>query len=142
MYTSRHLDFYYKDVLHLKNSAAEPDSVHLVIELAKQTESSLIAAGTVFKAGKDADGVEMYYAADADVVMNKGQVKTIQSVYTQRTINGTAQQVKIFAAPVANSGDGKGGAIAATDSRWEPFGDPAKNDRHAQVSPLLIPSCS
>lgn len=127
-YTGNHLNFYYKDVLQLKNAPAKPDSVHLVIELAKQTESHLLAKDTVFKAGKDVDGKEMFYAATNDVVLNKGQVKTISSVFKQKQTIGGVDHLKLFAAPVANSGDGKGGELTSADKSWKPFGDPKKND--------------
>lgn len=126
-YTGRHLNFYYKKVLQLKNSPAEPDNVHLVLELAKQTTTRLLAKDTVFKAGKDVDGVEIFYAASDDVLLNKGQVVNIQSVYSKKQIIAGVETLEIFEAPITNSGDGKGGDIITADKSWKPFGDPLKN---------------
>lgn len=127
-YTENHLNFYYKNILQLKKLNPSPDSVHLVLELAKQTDSHLIVKGTTFKAGKDVDGIDIFYSATQDVVLNKGNVSNIKSVFTEKIIDNTGPHLKIFSAPVTNSGDGKGGEITTTDKSWKPFGDTSKND--------------
>lgn len=127
-YTGRHLNFYYKNVLQLKNAPAQLDSVHLVMELAKQTDAHLLAKDTVFKASKDVDGIDIFYASTDDVVLNKGLVTNIKSVFTKKENIAGVDHLKIYAAPISNSDDGKGGAITAADQSWEPFGDPLKND--------------
>ncbi len=43
--TGRHLDFYYREILQLKEKAAVPSRVHLLVELAKQAATHLIVAG-------------------------------------------------------------------------------------------------
>jgi hypothetical protein len=127
-YTGNHLNFYYKDILRLKNAPAKPDSVHLVMELAKPTQTHLLAKDTVFKAGKDVDGKEIFYAATNDVVLNKGQVKIISSVFRKNETISGVEHLKLYSAPVTNSGDGKGGDLTSADKSWKPFGDPKKND--------------
>src|SRR5690606_11086947 len=47
--TQRHLDFYYKEVLQLFPAKAQPNKAHIIVELAKQTSSYLIAKGRLFK---------------------------------------------------------------------------------------------
>jgi hypothetical protein len=54
--TGRHLDFYYRQILRLKEKAAEPGHVHLLVELARQVSSHELQAGQLFKAGKDEPG--------------------------------------------------------------------------------------
>lgn len=124
-YTKRHLDLYYKEILKLKSKAPEPDKVHLTFELAKGVDNHLIKKETVFKAGKDADGVEIFYSLTEDLVINKGEVKKLSSVYVDKDIsNGTRQ---VFASPIANSEDGKGGKLLSPDKSWKAFGDAARD---------------
>ena len=55
--TQKHLDFYYRTILGLKEKPAQPGHVHLLAQLAKQADSlRLRSPGALFKAGKDVDG--------------------------------------------------------------------------------------
>ena len=56
--TKRHLDFYYRDVLQLKENRSVPDQAAVLFNLAKNTDSYLVKAGTQLKGGKDDIGVE------------------------------------------------------------------------------------
>lgn len=118
-FTKRHLDFYYKDILQLKNKAAKPDFVHLVMELAKGTNSFLLAKDAVFKAGKSDAKKELFYKATADTLLNHAQASLYKSVF----VENSATEKSIYASAIANSADGKGGKIIAPDGQWKPFGD-------------------
>ena len=61
-FTKRHLDFYYKDVLHTQNQPASPDYVHLVLE-PFDTKPFLVPKDTVFLAGKNSKGQKKFYAS-------------------------------------------------------------------------------
>ncbi len=122
--TQRHLDFYYRDILRLKERPAEPSRVHVLAELAKQAESHEIAPGALLKAGKDAGGVDAYFANDRAFVANKAQVTALQNVY--RHSNSTHDSLpfndgRLFAAPIANSEDGLGAKLLSQDLSWQPF---------------------
>jgi hypothetical protein len=134
-FTKRHLDLYYKEILRLKNRDAEPDKVHLTFELAKAVESHLIKKDTIFKAGKDVDGEEIYYALTEDVVINKGAIKDLKSIFVDRNVTNNTLQV--FANPVANSDDGQGGKLASADKSWKPFGD---NERTTATIGFVVAS--
>ena len=67
--TKRHLDFYYKDVLRLKEKKAIPDKVHVGFELAKNIDSHKIEEGTLLNAGKDKLGVDLLYQVDDEIVI-------------------------------------------------------------------------
>ena len=43
--TQRHLDFYYREILSLREKGAEPGHVHLLVELAKQVSNHEFKAG-------------------------------------------------------------------------------------------------
>src|SRR6478609_437952 len=120
-FTQKHLDYYYKDVLQLTNRNAEPGFVHLVFELQKSIQQHLISKNTAFKAGKDANGKEIFYAVTNDVVLQKTTVQSLQSLYLDKITGGI-----LYASSVANSDDGNGAKLTSADKSWFAFGDPAK----------------
>lgn len=117
-YTKRHLDFYYKKVLHLTNNVAEPDSVHLSFELQKNTDAHILRKGTALKAGKDDKNNDLFYALDKDVVLHQASVQALKSLYLTKDNGDT-----LYASPTANSEDGKGAKLLSADSSWLAFGD-------------------
>lgn len=114
-YTTKHLDFYYKDVLKLKNQLPIPDQAHLVIALQKHIQQHLLAKGTLFKGGKDPNGKEMQYSLTEDVVFNQAEVKEIKGFQIHNK--------SLLAYPVINSSDGIGGKFEGDDKSWFAFGD-------------------
>ncbi len=129
--TGRHLDFYYKDVLQLKEKPAEPDKVSVIFELAKHVDSHLLKAGTALKAGKDNTGVEVTYKLNEDTVINKAQVVEIKALFANifNVWGGQAGYPKtdhsIYSSPIANSADGLGEKIETEEQDWRVFGRPA-----------------
>ena len=127
-FTQRHLDFYYKNVLQLSNNAAEADFVHLTFELQKNISQHLLTAGTTFKAGKDANNNDLYYALTDDIVLQTASVQALKSIY----LNKDNTPVTLYASPTANSEDGNGGKLLSSDNSWFPFGNP-KNITQANI---------
>lgn len=122
--TARHLDFYYREILGLKEKTAEPGHAHLLVELAKQADSREIAADMLFKAGKDDAGVEVFFANDRTFIANKGKVAALKTVYrhTNSVHDSSAfDDGRLFASPIANSDDGLGAKLTSTDQSWQPF---------------------
>ena len=113
----RHLDFFYRDVLHLKEKAAEPDQAFLILSLAKQIGEYLLPKKSSFKAGKDDKGVEILFQNSQDQALNKTEVASIKSLF--RDENG-----RFYASPIANSKDGLGAEILSSEGQWSPFGIP------------------
>lgn len=133
--TSRHLDFYYKDVLRLKQKGAIADRVHLLLELKKNVAPIRILPEHLFSAGKDASGVELIYAPTRETVINAAKVESLRSVFFDRQGHGT-----IHYAPIANSSDGLGGKLAENAPKWSGFGKPqlpAAEVGFAIASPVL-----
>jgi hypothetical protein len=121
-FTKRHLDLYYKEILKLSSKEAQPDCVHLTFELTKAVKDNyLVRKDTVFKAGKDVDGEEIFYALTDNVVLNKGSIKMLRSAFVARDIASDTRQ--LFFNPVANSEDGQGGKLMSVDKSWRTFGD-------------------
>ncbi|CAL1517153.1 baseplate J/gp47 family protein [Chitinophaga sp. MM2321] len=116
--TQRHLDFYYQQILQLPANAAVADKVNLVFELARNVSTYLLPAGTLLSAGKDETGKELLYSTDIDIVLNKATVESIKTVFVD-----VDKDYKIYAAAVANSADGLGKKLPATDPTWNTFGE-------------------
>ncbi len=130
--TGRHLDFYYREILRLKEKPAEPGHVHLLAELAKQADIHEFKAGELFRAGKDDQGKDLFFANDRDFVANKATVAALKTVYRHgneivgNELAGTARtttihQGRIYASPIANSDDGQGAELTSTGQSGHPF---------------------
>lgn len=76
-FTQRHLDFYYKKILHLTSEAAKPDAVHVCIEPYKNEAPFLLEKDNVFVAGKDAEGKNKYYKPIADTAINQAKITNL-----------------------------------------------------------------
>ena len=74
----RHLRHYYEQELHLLRREAQADAVHIIFELARNAAPTLIPANTLLDAGKDGEGRPLYYATQADRVVNAAQVSDIR----------------------------------------------------------------
>lgn len=115
--TQRHLDFYYRDVLQLKERPAVPDQVYAIFELAGQIASHLIAKNTLLNAGKDATAKDLVYAIDKDLVVNRAQVTELKALFANKSAD-----YRLYASPVANSADGLGAKIKTEEPKWRTFG--------------------
>ena len=85
-FTQRHLDFYYKDVLRFTKDKPQPDHVHLVFELAKHIPKHLLKAGTLFNAGKDANGNDIRYRLAADTELGQAKITDIKTVFLKKSV--------------------------------------------------------
>lgn len=132
--TEKHLQFYYTGVLRLQNSPALDDRAHLVIQLQKNTPRLVIPAHTAFKAGKDADGKEIFFATSRDFTLSQASVKSISALYVDAGQDDTfgAYQT-LFLSPLAGSGDGAGAPLTTTDESWFPFGNPKTTEKLAET---------
>jgi hypothetical protein len=125
--TGRHLDFYYRRVLGLKEKPAEPGHAHLLVELARQVSMYELKGGELFKAGKDDRGIDAFFANDRDVVVNQAKVAALKTVYRhgkEPVGSGTDKDLdtgRLYASPVANSDDGLGAQLTSADLSWHPF---------------------
>lgn len=122
--TARHLDYYYRDILHLKEKPASPSKAHVLLELAKNKTSLELKEQTPFNAKKDDLNKDVIFANDQTFVANQGKVSELRTVYmhvneTNETL--TDMDKRFFASPVANSEDGIGGALLSEDQSWHPF---------------------
>lgn len=125
--TGRHLDFYYKKVLRLREKPAVPGRAHLLVELAKHASNYELHAGDQFTAGKDELGRDVFFKNDRDFVANKAKVVALKTLYrhtpepSKQAFENTLPTGRIYASPVANSSDGLGGELVSEDQSWHPF---------------------
>ncbi|NJR63082.1 MAG: hypothetical protein HC769_32405 [Cyanobacteria bacterium CRU_2_1] len=135
--TQRHLDFFYRQVLRLPDRPAQPDQAHLIFELAKLPQAYKLPAGTHFKAGKDASGVDLVYRLDEEVVIHKATIASLKGLFLDSEAIKTGEPPKhllgLYASPIANSFDGKGATFPKDQAvnAWLPFGDNKRD--HARV---------
>ncbi len=78
----KHLNYYYRDVLRLKEKPYRPDKVHALFELAKNARDTLVEEGTLLDAGNDTDGNPLRYKLTSPLVVNHSKVEAIKSVFT------------------------------------------------------------
>jgi hypothetical protein len=125
--TARHLDFYYREVLQLKEKPALPAKAHLIVELAKQAASHQIKEGEFFKAGKDDKGIEAFFSNKRDLIANQAKVTSLQTLYRHGSedvgtdLNSKKQTGRLYASPAADSDDGLGAELTSADQSWHPF---------------------
>lgn len=78
---SRHLLFYYKEVLRLQKRREIPDSVHVVFEIAQNIETYRLQKDTLLLGGQDAIGVDRLYALADELVINQARLIEKQNLY-------------------------------------------------------------
>ncbi len=126
--TKKHLDFYYRDVLHLTEKPAVPDQVYLIFELAKHVSSTLMNKYTQFKAGKDELGNNVVYETKQETSLNKATVAQIKTVFTNKhnIFSGLTpcpkNDYRLYHSALANSEDGEGAELTNDDKSWRTFG--------------------
>ncbi|MEI6333086.1 MAG: baseplate J/gp47 family protein [Methylococcaceae bacterium] len=135
--TQRHLDFYYRDILRLKEKPAEPSHVHLLIELAKHVDAHEIKKDELFKAGKDDLGVEVFFANERDFVANQAKVTELKTLYRHKYDPKKPNDLdnRLFASPKADSADGLGAKLTTVDQSWHPFSNKVyENGKLTQIN--------
>lgn len=135
--TQRHLDFFYRQVLKLRDRPGEPDSAHLIFELAKFPTEYKLDSKTRFLAGKDASGADLFYQLDEETVIHKAQIASLKGLFLNSQEIATGNQPEnllgLHTSSQANSFDGEGGDFPKEQvvKAWLPFGDNTR--KHGQI---------
>ncbi|TKC88721.1 hypothetical protein FAZ69_13290 [Trinickia terrae] len=119
----RHLAFYYRSILQLRERSAMPDRAFVCLQPTPASSGSLVPAGTQLRAGKLPDGQDLVYAVDGDFVVNQdtlGELKTVYAVQSQAP--DLACVPRLYAAPKADSQDGLKAPLAQPAQGWPTFG--------------------
>jgi len=80
----RLLDFYYREVLKIKEKEPVPDETFVVFELAKGFDTCEVKKGTQLSAGKDKQNKELIYETEKDIVINKAQVDSLKTILIEK----------------------------------------------------------
>jgi len=132
-FTGRHLDYYYRDVLQLREREGSPDRGVAAFRLVPAVSGYFLPRGTQLSAGKDAAGNPVLYATDADVLLNQGRVASLRTLYLARAPSGRV--VQAFAAPRADTADGLGKPLADPATGWRLFGY-VREQEYSRAAPL------
>jgi hypothetical protein len=112
---TKHLIFYYRDVLRLQERREIPDRVHIIFEIAQNIETYRLQKGTLLLGGKDITGIDRLYALADELVINKAKLVEKQCLYFHKDENSQ----KII--PIAlNEADMKLGTKERSEI-WHPF---------------------
>ncbi|MEB4593418.1 baseplate J/gp47 family protein [Candidatus Thiothrix sp. Deng01] len=84
--TRRHLEFYFRHFLRLQEKPAQPDHVHVLVELARQQGALLLPAGSLLHAGKDSAGKPLAYQTDADALISQAQIARLSALYADKRL--------------------------------------------------------
>lgn len=114
-FTRRHLDFQMQTVLGFARQPARPDHAHLLIQLKKGAAALEIGSDLRFSAGKDEAKRELLYRPLRPAIVNQSRVASLRSI--ARTAGG-----HLTFAPVADSANGLGEKLPASNPAWHPFG--------------------
>lgn len=104
--TRRHLLHYYVKQLGLPFHAPERDSVHAVLELAKNAAATRLPAGTLLDGGKDDAGRPLTYALQNEIVVNAATVARLRRVVVDED---TQHHRRVFVADGFAALEGPGG---------------------------------
>lgn len=77
MFTQRHLDYYYSEVLKIEKKPRSYGEAYVVMKLAEAAKMQELKTGLLFPAGTGADGKEIRYALTHPLVVNAAQIDTI-----------------------------------------------------------------
>ncbi len=88
-YTERHLNHYFREILGFEPKDAEPDHVHIMMELVKgfKEEKLFLAQNTALNGGKDEAGNPLIYRTQADLMINRAQIAQLRSVFVNKTVD-------------------------------------------------------
>ncbi len=117
--THRHLDFYYNEILGVHKKEAQPDSVHVVFELAKKAVNEAILEGTALNGKVDANNIARHYTLDSELVINQSKVTQLKTLIH----DANAKELKI--STNAKTFDGLEAPLPEDQPFWLPFGYPS-----------------
>lgn len=126
--TEQHLNFYYYDVLQMRERSYRADQVNLYFELAQHIDTHFVKKGTLLNAGVDAEGRPLYYATDNDIELNRAAIEQMRTLFVSKNPKigiGSSYRLitNLYAAPVANSKDGMGARFINDVEDWPTFGE-------------------
>ncbi len=131
-FTRKHLDFFYKEVLQLKEKDAVPDKVHIIFEIQKQLKQYALKKGLLVKDGKDKNKTDILFALDDEIVVNQTRVTGARTLFlNNRSIYKTSYLEGVYMAPDATKADG----IAIDFAPGAPVSYPTVGSKYSAYTP-------
>lgn len=121
-FQERHLDFYYRDLLHLAPRPPEADAAYLLFDAAPGTGDILIATGTEFPAGRDDAGQEILFRADNDLVVTDLRVQSLRTLFFGRDRSISPERELGYVTRVHAREIPAGGGVESGSTAWPLFG--------------------
>jgi len=126
--TEKHLDFYYDQVLQMKERNSVSDQIHVNFQLSPHVESFKLDKGTLLSAGVDSKGNSVQYQTDEDLWVSQSVLSDIKTLFISKNPKiGIGSSYKLitnlYAAPYANSADGLGKSLQNGLQSWPLFGE-------------------
>lgn len=79
-FSSRYLNYYYRDYLGFSQKSNVPAKAHVIFELNKDAASVTLGQGTLLSAGTDSKREEVFYELEEDLTLTFAQLSTIQTL--------------------------------------------------------------
>ncbi len=98
-FTRRHLDFYYRKVLRMTHRPSVADRVHVLVDLAADTEQLLLPAGTALSAGIDSLEQGLIYLTEREIIVSHAQVERISSLHVDKKRTGIREAREEYQGP-------------------------------------------
>lgn len=128
-----HLEYFFETVLHLSPRKPRPDAAHLVFEVQQHLDRYRVSKGVAVKDGKDAQGTEIDFTLDEEIVVDKAKVEQLLSLFRQTVDTAVCDEKKgmlinsategLYIATKADSADGKGEGFAESQGKnWATLG--------------------
>jgi hypothetical protein len=79
-FTTRHLNYYYQEILNIKQQPERPDHAHVVFALAENVSSWVLEADTALVTGPDSKGLPRIYKLDRGISLNRARLVALKAV--------------------------------------------------------------
>lgn len=120
-FTRRHLDFFYKEILHFKSGPAIPDQAHVLVELQQQLKKYMLKKGLLLKGGKDDKKQEILFGLDDEILANKTLLSEKRTLFLDNKTTFAQTYVEgVYMAPNASMADGDKKEFEDEDKKYFP----------------------
>lgn len=135
-FTTKHVNFYYRDVLQLSPANAVADKVAIIFEPEKATLQALVPTGTELNAGKDATQKDLVYKTTREIVVNQVGIAQKKTIWADKDATG-----KVGGLYMAKDAAAENKFTRNNVTSWYPFG--SVNNKPAEIgfaisSPMLL----
>jgi hypothetical protein len=108
-YTRKHLDYFYREILHFKAVEAVPDRANIIFEIQDALKKYLLKSGLKVKGGKDKNKQEILFELNDEIVVNQTKIVDKRTLFVNNRNSFERTFVEgVYMAPSAGMADGVG----------------------------------